>query len=838
MVTNGSLSSSGRGLHQEIQEAIEQVDQLKVTELKSICRSIELPITGRKAVLQDRIRVYLKNSCSIGHIDPWRPKTIRALIDKVKLGEVLPKYDILWQSLKSGAYCHPVATGAQPVSTLQLQQMQQLQQQQIQQQPGQNIPGSYTPFRTISPNELSVTGNRTVTPKNRYMHFKESPFYKMKKLIQETAQKLNITNARGSCVARFRFTKADWSLLESDQKYKLYLFCGMVNSTGFESNQPIQFPYPNEIKVNNVQIKDNVRGLKNKPGTAKPADLTPYLRPPTQQNLLEIVYAFTKSEYYIYCYIVEQITPEDLLKEILQHPKIIKAATLHYIEKTSHEEEDDELVTTSTVMTLQCPVSYTRMRYPVKSIMCKHLQCFDALWYLYSQMQIPTWQCPVCQIDIDLKNLAICEFVDEILKNSHEDVEQVELSADGSWKPVVEEAPKPAERPPAQTSTKVKMEKFDDDGDKVLSAYSRRSSPSNEPVVISLDSDQEDEAMGTEEEVPVQKPPQNNSGPASLRTYVDDNDDGSQHTLDPRFNPTITPTAPRQHSMGAEDSIGYVAPHREIPNILGKTPLNNGEDTPLAEGYPASPTPSADARGIFTPAATTSPDSNAHLGLQEAPSERTVLRSHSGTLDPNASSSQVEPGSNSMLGMSGHINYPPNPSVTQTVQSVQSAQTAPTASIAPLAQTVQTAQTAQTASNASNTSKASNASNASTTSAISNCNENGSGKSNNLLGISGELSSLRTAPGNEPPPLPPLPDTRIRPPSRQPVPMRTRKPVVSPFMPPKPYLNMLPRKRHIFNPPSGTNSPQLGHSLGVSMEDRAVHRGTPQSDDVIDLTSD
>lgn len=837
MVTNGSLGSGSGGLHQEIQDAIEQVEHLKVTELKAICRSIELPITGRKAVLQDRIKVYLKNSCSIGHIDPWRPKTIRALIDKVKLGEVLPKYEILWQSLKSGAYYHPVATGAQPVSTLQIS--------------SQASPG-YTPFRTISPNELSVTGNGPAAPKNRYMHFKESPFYKMKKLIQETAQKLNITNVRGSCVARFKFTKADWTLLESDQKYKVYLFCGMVNTTGFESNQPIQFPYPNEIKINNVQIKDNVRGLKNKPGTAKPADLTPYLRPPSQQNLLEIVYAFTKSEYYIYCYIVEQVTPENLLKEILQHPKIIKAATLHYIKNTLNEEEDEDLVTTSTVMTLQCPVSYTRMRYPVKSIMCKHLQCFDALWYLYSQMQIPTWQCPVCQIDIDLKNLALCEFVDEILKSSDEDVEQVELSADGSWKPVVEKAPKPEERPSIQNATKVKMEHDEDDGDRPLSAYSRGPSPSNEPVVISLDSDQEDEPMEAEEEAPVRDSSRSEAGPAAPRAYVDDNDNASKHTLDPRFNQTVTPTAPRQQSLEGEDSLDYVVPRREVPNILGKTPLNNNEGTPLNDGYPGSPTPNSHTRGMFTPAATTSPTVNGQLGLQEASEERSVFEPRLGTLDPNASSNEGGLGSSSMLGMTGHMTLPPNTTNPSNPSIV------PTAPAALVASNVSTASNASTVSNPSPLPTSSNIPTAPAVPAApmsnyagngngnsnsngndsSNGNGNGDASNNNLLGISGELNPLRTAPVDEPPPLPPLPDPRVRPPSRQPVPMRTRKPVVSPFMPPKPYLNMLPRKRHISNSPNGGSSPQFGQALGVSMEDRAPRRGSPLSDDVIDLTSD
>lgn len=829
---NGSVGTSGGGLHQEIQAAIELVEDLKVSELKAICRSIELPITGRKAVLQDRIRAYLKNSCSIGHIDPWRPKTIRVLIDKAKLGELLPKYEILWQTLRSGAYNHPVAIGAEPIGALNRQRQGVSGSNQEQYMVGG--PSAYTPYRTASPEELSITGDSgTTAPKNRHMHFKESPFYRIKKLIQETAQKLNVTNVRGTCVAKWRFTKADWNLLESDEKYKVYLFCGTVDSQkGFQCNQPIQFPHPNEIRVNNVQVRDNVRGLRNKIGTAKPADLTPYLRPPTQQNILEVIYAFTKSEYFIYGYIVEQIAPEELLQDVLRHPKILKAATLHYIEKTLNEEEDDDLVTTSTVMTLQCPVSYTRMKYPAKSIMCKHLQCFDALWYIYSQMQIPTWQCPVCQIDIDLKHLAVCQFVDEILKNSDEDTEQVELSSDGSWKPVVEEPPKPAERPHSNTvSTSVKQENTDDDDNRVLTAHPRGTSPSNEPVVISLDSEsEEDEYMGQspqqEHSNPVppraQEPMRRESLQASTGTsYVDDNT--SQHTLDPRANQTVTPTAPRHNSVGADNSLDYVEHHQEVPNILGKTPLNSGEDTsnqntPLVEEEPSSLTPDSSTRGMFTPAATDSPTGNDQWSHNETP----AFRSHSGTLDPRAngmyeSNENNYSGSNSMLGMTGQINGPPG-------------------------------------GNSGGPSSASSS--------------NIDNSSNNLLGISGNLNSFEPgqSQSHQPqqnlqqsqqvPPLPPLPDPKVRHTSRPPIPGRTRKPVVSPFLPPKPYLNMLPRKRHISNSPNGgprqSNGSSMGpQQLGVSMTDpNTVGNGgtggtsgggttsITGGDDVIDLTSD
>ena len=58
--------------------------------------------------------------------------------------------------------------------------------------------------------------------------------------------------------------------------------------------------------------------------------------------------------------------------------------------------EDSEIVATSTVMSLKCPLSTVRIVVPCRSILCTHNQCFDASSFLQLQEQAPTWTCPVC----------------------------------------------------------------------------------------------------------------------------------------------------------------------------------------------------------------------------------------------------------------------------------------------------------------------------------------------------------------------------------------------------------------------------------------------------------
>ncbi|CCE63296.1 hypothetical protein TPHA_0E02040 [Tetrapisispora phaffii CBS 4417] len=477
------MSTGGGGLQGEMNQVLDMLEDLRVYELKFVCKAAKLPVTGRKALLQDRIKVFLKKSLTMGHIDPWRPKTIKELIKQAQNGVIdPPDYEVLWTAIKTGRLTdrnQPASVSRVPAIT-------------------HNNP------QTVNSTNTHHAKVNKYTKQTIILHFKESPFYKVLKLIPHSVGLIKKTTGRGVCTTSFRFTDSEWRLLQSDkEKYKLYLFSGILNASGQRSNEPIQFPHPNEIKFNNIQIKDNVIGLKSKPGTGKPANLTPYTYPPSQVNVLEIVHAFTANEYSVYCYIVENVTPEELLQNIIKNPKILRTATLQYIKKTLNDEEDDDLITTSTVMSLQCPISYTRMKYPAKGINCQHLQCFDALWYFHSQKQLPTWQCPVCQLPLKVGTMAICEFVEEILRSTGDDIEQIELAVDGSWVPLNEDgekvpsAGKLETKPVNHMSNNLAIKK--EDSTLAIPKQDQINNSStiphghSEQVIISLDSEEEDD---------------------------------------------------------------------------------------------------------------------------------------------------------------------------------------------------------------------------------------------------------------------------------------------------------------------------------------------------------
>ena len=76
---------------------------------------------------------------------------------------------------------------------------------------------------------------------------------------------------------------------------RVMIFCA---AEGFNSPfQPhdISFPHQVEIRCNSDDVRGlNLRGLKNKPGTTRPADITKYIRKTANYpNQLEMVYALT-----------------------------------------------------------------------------------------------------------------------------------------------------------------------------------------------------------------------------------------------------------------------------------------------------------------------------------------------------------------------------------------------------------------------------------------------------------------------------------------------------------------------------------------------------------------
>ena len=82
-------------------------------------------------------------------------------------------------------------------------------------------------------------------------------------------------------------------MLSNDPTVRAMIYCASEPVSLF-STVDICFPHQVEIKVNMDEVKANLRGLKNKPGSTRPADVTQLLRKRAgYENSIIVTYALT-----------------------------------------------------------------------------------------------------------------------------------------------------------------------------------------------------------------------------------------------------------------------------------------------------------------------------------------------------------------------------------------------------------------------------------------------------------------------------------------------------------------------------------------------------------------
>ncbi|PQE08932.1 hypothetical protein CJF32_00002693 [Rutstroemia sp. NJR-2017a WRK4] len=259
----------------------------------------------------------------------------------------------------------------------------------------------------------SQSYNNKVNGSGMRLEFKPSPFYTIQEQLGETK----------TCEAR----------IANDPTLRVMVFCaGEANG-----KQDIAFPHQSEIKVNEGEVKANLRGLKNKPGSTLPVDITDELRLKIAgyQNKIEMTYALTTKaghvqKFYLAIYVVKTVSVADLGKKLATGKRITKDLVVNdMISKARNA----DIVATASVLSLKCPISTLRIELPCRSVLCRHNQCFDATSYLQLQEQAPTWQCPICNNSAPFENLAVDEYVKDILQNTSRSVDQVTVEPEGKW---------------------------------------------------------------------------------------------------------------------------------------------------------------------------------------------------------------------------------------------------------------------------------------------------------------------------------------------------------------------------------------------------------------------
>lgn len=423
---------------EELYDTKVRISGLKVAEIKDVLRLVGLTITGKKSDLQTRLITFLLLRRDAG--DKAAVLALRTLVVQRCNGVPLQTFRDLYHAIESGSFVpgtnhrrsnhHMSTTTTMATSTVP------------------TGPAGATGATGAAGAIVSTIHSKDSKPFHGHsLMFKENPFYKLVRMVHGSPQKLPATANSGKPVYSFVFKKEEWLQLKSgNSQRRIYLLCGkqLKPDTVSSNNVEVEYPPSVEVYINSKRVTQFYKGTK-KLGTAQAINATDFVQKAPNLNTITMIYnplENANDAYFLYLYIVELIPMENVLQAVINAPKINKQ---HAIKMLIEESGANDIVVANTQISLSDPFARTRIQYPIRSIFCEHIQCFDARMFLANQFQAPQWECPLCGKPLKIKDLAGCEYFDEILKATGDDIDEVIIQPNGTWhaKLVEDETPSP-----------------------------------------------------------------------------------------------------------------------------------------------------------------------------------------------------------------------------------------------------------------------------------------------------------------------------------------------------------------------------------------------------------
>ncbi|KAK7558406.1 PINIT domain-containing protein [Phyllosticta citricarpa] len=237
--------------------------------------------------------------------------------------------------------------------------------------------------------------------------FKSSPFYDVLDTVAPSMEIQVYPANRGSAQSQLELSDDLASRLKAEKDLRIMLFSASDPVLAPFTPSDISFPVNIEVKVNGEEVKANFKGLKNKPGSTRPADITDFLRKlPNYTNHIQVTYALTQKarKFTILVNLVRKHSAADLTDRISRGSVLSKERVISEI---INKANDEDIVVNSQVVSLRDPVAGVRIQLPCRSTVCSHYECFDATYFLQLQEQAPTWTCPCCSRTISFEALVV-----------------------------------------------------------------------------------------------------------------------------------------------------------------------------------------------------------------------------------------------------------------------------------------------------------------------------------------------------------------------------------------------------------------------------------------------
>ncbi|XP_004511552.1 uncharacterized protein [Cicer arietinum] len=219
----------------------------------------------------------------------------------------------------------------------------------------------------------------------------------------------------GAAAVDFHITKNN---VLSDKKIWLLV----AQTDNIETSACLISPQQVNFLLNGKGI-DTRTNIRMDPGPQMPTSVTSMLKFGT--NLLQAVGQFNGN----YIILVAYMNAAPLPEHPVLPPDYVQPAVTSV---------DSDIIEGASRISLNCPISFTRIKTPVKGHSCKHFQCFDFDNFTNINSKRPSWRCPHCNQYVCYTDIRLDRKMIEILKNVGENVLEVIVHADGSWKAVLQ----------------------------------------------------------------------------------------------------------------------------------------------------------------------------------------------------------------------------------------------------------------------------------------------------------------------------------------------------------------------------------------------------------------
>ncbi|XP_076917522.1 E3 SUMO-protein ligase SIZ1-like [Bidens hawaiensis] len=251
------------------------------------------------------------------------------------------------------------------------------------------------------------------------------------------------TNPMQSVEKTFQLGRADRELLVKPE-YDVQAWCMLLND---KVSFRMQWPQFAELQINGVPMR-----AINRPGSqllgANGRDDGPIITPCTRDGINKIT--LTGCDSRVFCFgvrIVKRRTVQQILNLIPKESDGERfedaLARVHRCvgggadKENADSDSDLEVVADNISVNLRCPMSGSRMKIAGRFKPCAHMGCFDLEVFVEMNQQSRKWQCPICLKNYALENVIIDPYFTRItskMRNCGEDVTEIEVKPDGSWR--------------------------------------------------------------------------------------------------------------------------------------------------------------------------------------------------------------------------------------------------------------------------------------------------------------------------------------------------------------------------------------------------------------------